>query len=181
VCCLGTGAWDTPATAAPWGAVTTGRLEAFSDGVFAIAITLLVLDLHVPRSSDSPTGQLLGAALLRQWPAYFAYATSFVTILIMWVNHHHIIARLAKADHTFLFLNGLLLMAVSVVPFPTSIPAEYLQRPGQTVAAAVYTGTFVVLALVYNLWWHYATADCSTRQSTIASWRVCRGSTTPLR
>lgn len=105
----------------------TARVEAFSDGVFAIAITLLVLDLKVPRDL-APTASLTGA-LLRQWPSYFAYLTSFLTIGIMWLNHHRLYTLIRRSDHVLLLLNGLLLLGVSVVPFPTSLVAAYLGAP----------------------------------------------------
>ena len=104
----------------------TARIEAFSDGVFAIAITLLVLDLKVPR--DLPDGQTLTGALLAQWPAYLAFASSFMTILIMWVNHHRIFTLVGRSDSRLLFFNGLLLMGVTVVPFPTALVADTSPR-----------------------------------------------------
>ena len=104
-------------------ATETARIEAFSDGVFAIAITLLVLDLKVPRGLAE--GRTLADALLAQWPAYLAFASSFMTILIMWVNHHRIFTLVGQSDERLLFYNGLLLMGVTVVPFPTSLVAEY--------------------------------------------------------
>ena len=134
----------------------TGRVEAFSDGVFAIAITLLVLDLKVPRLGDQPAGNLL-RALASQWPTYLAFVTSFLTILVMWVNHHRLFGQIRKTDHLFLILNGLLLMGVTVVPFPTSLLAEYIESQEARVAAIVYTGTFVVIAIFFNLLWRYAT------------------------
>src|SRR5215470_9469621 len=96
--------------------VSAGRLEAFSDGVLSIAATLLVLELHVPESGDN-----LGAALLAQWPSYAAYVVSFITIGIIWVNHHQLFALVRRVDRTLLFLNLALLMVVSVLPFPTAI------------------------------------------------------------
>ena len=106
----------------------TGRIEAFSDGVFAIAITLLILEIKVPNAHDLGAGGL-GAALLRLWPSYLAFVTSFATILVMWVNHHKLFRHIRRSDDAFLFLNGLLLLFVTSVPFPTSLVAEYLQRP----------------------------------------------------
>jgi uncharacterized membrane protein len=106
----------------------TARLEAFSDGVFAIAITLLVLNIRVPLASEL-NGQTLFDALLQQWPAYLAYVVSFVTILLMWVGHHNMFTFIYRIDHTFLLLNGLLLMGIAVVPFPTGLLAEYLPKP----------------------------------------------------
>src|SRR5215813_3568997 len=96
----------------------TSRIEAFSDGVFAIAITLLVLDLKVP---PDPSGiHRLAELLLSEWPAYLAFLTSFATILIMWINHHRIFTLVGRSDDRLLFYNGLLLLGVTVVPFPTS-------------------------------------------------------------
>jgi len=137
--------------------VGTGRLEAFSDGVFAIAITLLVLEIGVPSLEETEEGAHLLDALGDLWPSYFAYVTSFLTILIMWVNHHTIFRLLRRADHMLLLLNGLLLMAVTFVPFPTGLLAEYIEHDGQQVAAAVYAGTFTVTAVLFNLLWRYVT------------------------
>ena len=133
----------------------TGRLESFSDGVFAVAITLLVFTLQVPHL---PAGAIsvpaLGSALLAQWPAYLASMTSFATILIMWASHHSIFKLVCKVDTPFLFANGLLLLLVTVVPFPTSLVAQYLSTPAAALACAVYAGVFVVINLAYNLlWW----------------------------
>jgi uncharacterized membrane protein len=134
----------------------TGRIEAFSDGVFAVAITLLVFDLKVPLPSalESISVGGLGKALYQQWPSYLAFVTSFATILIMWVSHHSIFKLVDKSDKPFLFANGLLLMLVTVVPFPTSLVSEYLTTPAAATACAVYAGIFVVINLAYNLlWW----------------------------
>jgi len=130
--------------------VSTARLEAFSDGVLAVAITLLVLDIKVPNPETNASH--LGHALLRMWPVYAAYATSFITIGIIWINHHAMIGRLRRADHTILSLNLLLLMSVGVLPFATSLMAEYLNRPqGQHLAAAVYGGSFLVMSILFSV------------------------------
>jgi len=133
----------------------TGRVEAFSDGVFAIAITLLVLDLKVPRLHDQPEGSLLHALAI-QWPTYLAFVTSFLTILVMWINHHRLFGQIKKSDHLFLILNGLLLMGITVVPFPTSLLAEYIESDEARIAAMIYSGTFVLIAIFFNLLWRYA-------------------------
>src|SRR5215831_14776761 len=133
-------------TSAP--ARDTGRLEAFSDGVFGIAITLLVLDLRVPSPSSGGTGLL--TTLLQLWPTYLAFVTSFATILIMWVNHHVIFRCIARTDPGIFLLNGLLLLCVTFVPFPTSVLSAYFQGRDQNVAAAFYSGTFAVIALAFN-------------------------------
>ena len=137
---------------------STGRVEAFSDGVFAIAITLLVLDLKVPAPATLGTAPL-GPALARQWPTFLAYLASFATILVMWVNHHRMLDHLRHADGAFLFLNGLLLLFVTFVPFPTSLVADYLLLPQGRTAALIYAGTYVALAIAFNLVWSYATGD----------------------
>jgi uncharacterized membrane protein len=132
----------------------TGRVEAFSDGVFAIAITLLVLTLHVPdiRLHASVAG--LAHDLGAQWPSYLAFVTSFATILIMWTHHHAIFKMLQRADLRLLVANGLLLLHVPVVPFPTALVATYLLTPGAPLAAAVYAATFALGTITYNLlWW----------------------------
>jgi uncharacterized membrane protein len=130
----------------------TTRLETFSDGVFAIAATLLVLEFSVHASS----GPRLGHDLLHLWPSYLAYATSFLTIGIIWINHHYCVATFARADRTLLFLNLLLLLVIGFLPFPTKLVAQYLQQPGQKAAVVAYAGTFLVMAIVYNTWWRYA-------------------------
>ena len=108
---------------------STQRLEAFSDGVFAIAITLLILDVRVPR--DLPETTRLIDALLANWPSYFAFLTSFATIGIMWVNHHRLFGCIARADHGLLIWNGLLLLGITFVPFPTALIAEYIGHPDE--------------------------------------------------
>ena len=137
----------------------TGRIEAFSDGVFAIAVTLLVLELKVPSLPGGGAGNALAGALLRQWPSYLAFVTSFFTILIMWANHHAIFNLVRRSDAEFLFANGFLLLLVTVVPFPTALLAQYLDKPGAPVAAAVYAGTFVLAGLAYNVLWRSAIRD----------------------
>ena len=114
------------------------RLEAFSDGVFAIAITLLVLDLHVPERGDGSLAHALG----RQWPADASYVVSFVTIGIIWVNHHNLMRHLERADHGLLFLNVFLLMAVAVIPYPTALVAHYARTENATTAAIAYGATW---------------------------------------
>src|SRR5713101_4102106 len=130
----------------------TTRMETFSDGIFAIAATLLVLEISV----DTAHTNDLGSALLHLWPSYLAYVTSFITIGIIWMNHHTCVETMARVDRTFLFLNLLLLLTVSFLPFPTRLVADYLKRPGEQSAVYAYAATFVVMAIVYNAWWRYA-------------------------
>jgi uncharacterized membrane protein len=132
-------------------AMSKSRLEAFSDGVFAIAATLLVLDLHV----QSRPGQL-ASALGREWPHYATFVVSFLTIGIIWVNHHGQFHRIATVDRPLLFLNLLLLMFVVLIPFPTDLLASYLHSGSdQHVAAAVYSGTLLVMGLCFAASWRY--------------------------
>jgi uncharacterized membrane protein len=130
----------------------SGRVEAFSDGVFAIAITLLILEIKVPKDA----GDRLWSALGEQWPSYAAYAVTFLVIGIMWVNHHTVFGYIAHVDRRLLFLNLVLLMGVAALPWPAALMAEYLREPNAShVAAAVYSGFMVFHALVFQLlWWH---------------------------
>jgi uncharacterized membrane protein len=126
----------------------TGRLEAFSDGVFAIAITLLALELKVPHiEAGQITGTAVISGLAHQWPSYFAFITSFFTVLIMWVHHHAIFRLVRRADVTLLFANGFLLMLVTVVPFPTALVAEYLRTSAAAAACTFYAGFFVLISI----------------------------------
>jgi TMEM175 potassium channel family protein len=131
----------------------SGRLEAFSDGVFAVAITLLALNLAVPGPGHGPlAGQLAG-----HWPSFAAYVVSFLTIGIIWVNHHALFKDFAKIDRTVLFLNLLMLFFVVAIPFATATIAAYLSRGGAdaSLAAAVYQGVFEGMALSFGVlfWW----------------------------
>jgi len=131
----------------------TGRVEAFSDGVFAIAMTLLVLNIKVP-NTDQP-GQL-GSLLWQQWPSYLAFVISFAFIGIMWVNHHRLFVHIRRIDHMLLVLNGALLLGVTAVPFPTAVLAQYLGKPDEKAATMLYAGTYVVVAVFFNVLWRYA-------------------------
>lgn len=130
------------------------RIEAFSDGVLAVAITLLALDLHVPASGH------LAHELGKQWPNYVAYVVSFLTIGIIWINHHAMFRRLTAVDHTVLSLNLVLLMAICVLPFTTALMARYLTAShGSDLAAVVYAGSFLGMSLsFFALQWHVLTA-----------------------
>lgn len=125
----------------------TGRLEAFSDGVIAIAITLLVLEIKVP-SPEADGG--LAHALAEQWPSYAAYAVSFLTIGVIWINHHAMLRRLRAADHALLVLNLVLLLFVALLPWTTALLAEYLREDrGQHLAAAIYAGSFLAMSVAF--------------------------------
>ncbi|MFF9094357.1 TMEM175 family protein [Streptomyces sp. NPDC014776] len=147
---------------------STARLEAFSDGVFAIAITLLVLDLHVPEPDDLH-GQTLADALGHQWPAYFAYLVSFLVIGIIWINHHAMCALARRVDRRTLFANLFLLLTVSVIPFPTRLLATYLtaQHTDAHTAAAVYAATMVAMGIAFSLLFLSFTRDARALQQPI--------------
>jgi len=134
----------------------TSRVEAFSDGVFAIAATLLVLTLTVPTVREAASGRLLWHELLDRWPTYFAFVVSFVSILVMWASHHNIFTLIRRVDHTFLLINGVVLMGVTVIPFSTELLAQHLGHPGEHVAAAIYSGVALIIALGFNALWHWA-------------------------
>jgi uncharacterized membrane protein len=130
--------------------VSTGRVETFSDGVFAIAATLLILDVRA-------TGSPLSHSLLDIWPSYAAYAISFVTIGIIWVNHHTVFAQIGTVDRVFLFINVVFLMLVAFIPFPTSLIAEHLRSAADSEAAALTYGiTLTATAVLFNALWFYA-------------------------
>jgi len=138
----------------------TGRLEAFSDGVFAVAITLLVLNIKIP-GIDLPSNKLpsdtdLWIALRDGWPMLAAYGTSFATIGIMWLNHHRLYVHIKRTNTGLILLNLLLLLFIVFVPVPTALLAEYIVKPDQHLAAVVYSGTYVILACCFNLLWRYA-------------------------
>jgi uncharacterized membrane protein len=132
--------------------MSTGRAEAFSDGVFAIAITLLVLSLKLS-GIGSVKDQLLAA-----WPQYFAYVVSFLTIGIMWMNHHTILAHVQRVDRPLLVINLLLLMGVVVIPFPTFLVAQHLNDNGATASVVAYGLVMIAISLGFaGLWIYVAT------------------------
>jgi uncharacterized membrane protein len=130
----------------------TARLETFSDGVIAIAATLLILDV---RADGSP----LGEELRHIWPSYVAYAISFITIGIIWVNHHVVMDQIARVDRRFLFINVFFLMVVAFIPFPTELVAHYIRDGGDDARAAVlaYGFTFTLMGVAFGgMWWYAA-------------------------
>jgi uncharacterized membrane protein len=143
----------------------TARIEAFSDGVFAIAITLLILEIKVP----SPEQGRLSTALLRQWPSYLAFLLSFAYIGIMWMNHHRMFSHIRRSNDTLLLLNLLLLLGVTIVPFPTAVLAANLGTDDQKTAAIFYNGVYVVIAIFFNVLWRYAVARRLLDESALAS------------
>lgn len=132
----------------------TARVEAFSDGVFAIAITLLILEIKVP----TPGSGELTAQLLRQWPSYLSFLCSFAFIGIMWINHHRMFTHIKRCDDALLIFNLLLLLGVTIVPFPTSVLAAHLGKPDQRAALILYNATYFCIAVFFNLLWRSASS-----------------------
>ena len=132
--------------------MSKSRAEAFSDGVFAVAATLLVFSIPTPNALVG-----LRPALAAEWPSYAAYAVSFLTILVIWVNHHATLDSIRTLDRPLLFLNGFLLMTVAVIPFPTGLVARFLQAGhDQSTAAFAYGVTMSAMALAFTLMNGYA-------------------------
>ena len=132
--------------------MSTARLETFADGVFAIAATLLILNVDA-QVSDVPD---LGARLLHIWPSYLAYAVSFVTIGIMWVNHHSLMAQVGQVDRRFLLATVVFLMCIAFIPFPTRLAAEHISGDGAQDGALAYGFTLTATAVMFNVIWFYA-------------------------
>jgi TMEM175 potassium channel family protein len=135
--------------------VGPGRLESLIDGVFAIAVTLLVLDLPRPKSSTA-----LGHDLSQQWPAYLAYLVSFVTIGLIWIEHHGMMSAVRTIDRRFLERTLAFLLFVSVIPWPTAIAAQYADRgfSQARTAAILYASTMLLMGLTFAWGWQYLAA-----------------------
>jgi uncharacterized membrane protein len=132
----------------------TGRLETFADGVFAIAITLLVLAIRLPAPDED-----LRDALLKQWPEFVGFVVSFMTIGIMWIQHHRLFTLIRRSNSTFAMINVIFLMFVALVPFPTAVLAQRLGSGVDRVGATVlYGATMVAIATMFNAIWQYASA-----------------------
>jgi uncharacterized membrane protein len=129
-------------------------MEAFSDGVIAIAITLLTLDIRVPLR-DEAGGATLLHRLAQLWPNYLAFATSFAVVGILWINHHAIFEHIDRADYYLVLINTVFLFTVAALPFTTALLAEYIRHDGERTATLVYTGWFLLVAISFNrLWWY---------------------------
>lgn len=137
----------------------TERIEAFSDGVFAISVTLLVLELHVPEIKDGDTSIHLLEQLKLQWPGYIAFVISFFSIFIIWVNHHKVFKQIYKRNTGLMFANGLILFLVSLVSFPSALLARFFLTDSKQLSVTIYTGLFVLINLAFNLLWQQATSD----------------------
>jgi uncharacterized membrane protein len=135
--------------------MSTGRLETFADGVLAIAATLLILNVD---GQIREGGAGLAAQLLHIWPSYIAYAVSFLTIGIIWANHHTVMNQISRVDRLFLVLTVTFLMVVAFIPFPTRLIAENVRTDGARAAALVYGMTLTLTAVMFNAIWFYASA-----------------------
>jgi uncharacterized membrane protein len=131
----------------------TSRVEAFSDGVFAIAITLLILEIKVPKGVENMTNRDLFTSLIHLWPSYFAFLLSFIAVLIMWINHHGFFKYLRSINSGFLYANGFLLLMVTFIPFPTAVLAGHINSAAANISAAFYCGSMVLISVAFNLLW----------------------------
>ena len=131
----------------------TGRLEAFSDGVIAVAITLLILDIHVP-AFDAHISLL--QAILKDGAAYLGYVTSFLTIGLFWANHHYMFKYIKKTNHLLLLLNTFALMCLVFLPFATALLVEHFNDGYQSGTAVIYSASLLLTSIMYNLLWGYA-------------------------
>lgn len=136
----------------------TERIEVFSDGVIAIAITILTLEIKVPDHIAVERHGLLHL-LIDLWPSYLSIITSFIAILVIWEKHHWMFTLIERTDRKFLYWNGLLLFFISFLPFPTALLAEYLLHPEAKVAASIYTGTVLAISLAFKGLWMHVTKD----------------------
>jgi uncharacterized membrane protein len=132
----------------------TGRLETFADGIFAIAATLLVLAIRLPAPDQD-----LRTALAEQWPEFAAYAVSFLTIGIMWVQHHRLFTLIGRSNSTFAMINVIFLMFIAFVPYPTAVLAQRLGSHVDPIDATILYGvTMMAIAVMFNAIWRYASA-----------------------
>ncbi len=136
----------------------TSRIEAFSDGIFCVAITLLAIEIGVD-VRDSETNIGLAHSLIHLWPKYLAYITSFVNVLLAWIGHHGLFKNLRNTDHFVMISNGLLLMFIALVPFPTKTLGLFLLSGAFKAAVIFYTGYFVLISIAFRLLWYAATRN----------------------
>jgi uncharacterized membrane protein len=150
----------------------TVRIETFSDGVFAIDITLLTFQLKAPSLKAATSSHSLALALFHQWPNYVAYFISFTTIFIIWLNHHRMYNVIRRSDVRFMFYNGLLLLLVSLVPFTTSLLADYINTPAYQLSSALYMLLFSGISWTLFSMWNYATDNYRLLKRPAAQVRI---------
>ncbi|HEV8403267.1 MAG TPA: TMEM175 family protein [Candidatus Limnocylindrales bacterium] len=148
------------------------RLEAFSDGVLAIAITLLVLEIRVPPAEELADPNALITALGALWPSYLGYVISFVTIGIIWANHHNLLRLVDRVSHGLILANLLLLLTVGFLPFPTALLAATLETPSAQIGVLIYAGTFVVIAIAFNVLWYEIRTRPGVLRSDVDDWSI---------
>ncbi|MEO8110040.1 MAG: TMEM175 family protein [Ginsengibacter sp.] len=136
----------------------TLRTETFSDGVFCIAVTLLSLDVFVEANKDETNEGLL-SSIVGQWPIYLAYVTSFINILLAWMGHHELFKKFRNTNGSLMITNGILLMLVALVPFPTKTLGLFLLTGALKTAVIFYTGYFVLISIAFKLLWHVASRN----------------------
>jgi uncharacterized membrane protein len=136
--------------------VSKNRLEAFSDGVFAVAITLLVLEIKIPTGAGG-----LGHQLAEEWPTFASYIVSFFVIGVIWINHHAIFEHIGRSDRGLMWLNLFLLLWIVLIPWATELLAAYMRQGGEAerTAALVYTGVMTMMGVAFGLLWTYASRD----------------------
>lgn len=150
----------------------TVRMESFSDGVFAIDITLLIFQLKAPSLKSATSSYTLALALLQQWPNYIAYFVSFTTIFIIWLNHHRMYNVIQRSDVRFMFYNGLLLFLVSIIPFTTSLLADYINTPAHQLSSILYMLLFMGISWTLYGMWNYASDNYRLLKRPAADVRI---------
>jgi uncharacterized membrane protein len=133
----------------------TIRIETFSDGIFCIAVTLLSIEIGI-EVKDGMTNKGLTEELLHKWPILLAYVTSFINVLLAWMGHHSLFKKINTTDSFVMMANGLLLMLVALVPFPTKTLGQFLLTGAFKTAVVFYTGYFVLISLAFRLLWYAA-------------------------
>ncbi len=150
----------------------TVRMEAFSDGVLAINITLLTFELKAPVPKDELTSQALLVVLIHQWPAYVAFLLSFATIFVVWVNHHRMFNVIHRSDAKFMYLNGLLLLLTSLIPLTTNILAKHITTSANEVAVGLSMGLFGAITVTLHQMWRHATDNYQLLKRPAANVRI---------
>jgi uncharacterized membrane protein len=149
----------------------TLRIETFSDGVFCIAVTLLSIEIGVELHGDV-TNAGLQHALLAKWPICLAYVISFINVLLAWIGHHGLFKMMNKSDNSIMITNGLLLMLVALVPFPTKTLGEYLLSSGFKTAVIFYTAYFVLISIAFRLLWYAATRKAGILMNDVTAAQI---------
>ncbi|MFI5172328.1 MAG: TMEM175 family protein [Chitinophagales bacterium] len=132
---------------------STARIEAFSDGVFAIAITLLILEIHVPVAKE---GESLLAAIFEEWASFLALLIGFFTLLVCWINHHYMFSVIKKCDSPLSLINGFKLLVVTITPFATALLSKNIQTPDANAAMSIYFFNFTLMGTAMTCIWLYA-------------------------